>query len=207
MGYIRHHGFLVTSWDRTAISRAHAVALACFAPEMIDQFHNRNARLVSPVTEGIVNRTFSFAVFPDGSKEGWPESERADTQRTRFTEWLRGELHAAMSDAPDAAEPHWARTRLEDGSTSLSWVEVQYGDDEHETRVVTSSDDETLRFRAAHPNWADDEGDLDPDERGAPERCAMCGTVLLPTHPHAVCPECMKRPDLPASVTDLIHPF
>lgn len=128
MGYIRYHGLLITSWDLKAIERVHAVAHALFSPECISHFHNQNANLVSPIQGGITNSTYSFAVFPDGSKESWGESEKADTQRIRFTDWLRQEMY-------------------KDGSTSLSWVEVQYGDDEYDTHVVSSSDDEIQRFR------------------------------------------------------------
>jgi len=59
----------------------------------------------------------SFAVFPDGSKEGWPESNEGDTKREMFRAYLN-------------------RQRWRDGSSPLDWAEVQYGDDEGDNKVV-----------------------------------------------------------------------
>lgn len=110
MGDTRHHGILVTTWDKKLMIVAHAKAFEFFP---ID--------LVSEVSAEQTNGYRSFAIFPDGSNEGWPESIDRDENRREFKAWLNTQ-------------------RYEDGSTSLHWVEVQYGDDNHETGIVADSD-------------------------------------------------------------------
>lgn len=51
-----------------------------------------------------------------GSKEGWDTSDTGDRARAAFTAWLREADHG-------------------------DWVEIQFGDDEGETRIVNHSDD------------------------------------------------------------------
>jgi hypothetical protein len=77
MGWIRHHGIVVTgSGDR--IAAAHAKALAIFPT-------------VSPLLAGRMNAYESFFVPPDGSKEGWKDSQDGDVERETFIEWLKAE--------------------------------------------------------------------------------------------------------------------
>jgi hypothetical protein len=109
MGYIRHHAILVTSYNHDAAHMAHEQARTIFGP------------LVSEVKRSIINIFFSFAIFPDGSNEGWDDSEQGDTNRTLFKYWLNEQC-------------------FEDKSSPYAWVEVQYGDDNRETRIVDDSD-------------------------------------------------------------------
>lgn len=109
MGYMRHHGILVTSGIDNLIELAHTKAVEIFDG------------MVSPLCAEQVNGYRSFAVFPDGSKEGWGDSDQGYANRDTFKAWLNTQ-------------------RYEGGSTSLDWVEVQYGDDEHETCIVADSD-------------------------------------------------------------------
>lgn len=109
MGYMRHHGILVTSCIDNLIEQAHAKA--------VEICGNR----VSPLNTEQVNGYRSFAVFPDGSKEGWDDSDQGDKEREQLKTWLNAQ-------------------RYEDGSTSLDWVEVQYGDDNGETCIIADSD-------------------------------------------------------------------
>lgn len=113
MGYIRQHAMLVTSFREEYIQAAHQQARAIFT----DTF----ARLVSPIAETVINGDYSFAIFPDGSKEGWDDSDRGDRCRNAFKDWLKAQ-------------------RYEDGSGPYAWVEVQYGDGNWETRIVDDSD-------------------------------------------------------------------
>jgi len=85
---------------------------------------------VSEVVESPTNSRFSFAVFPDGSKEGWEQSNVGDAQRANLIKWLD-------------------RQRYEDGSSPFDWVEVQYGDDNKVTMVIAHSDEEA-RIKAAN---------------------------------------------------------
>lgn len=110
MGYIRHHAIIVTSFDEGLIQKAYMMALEIFDPQH-----------VSPVIGPVTNAFYTFFVGPDGSKEGWKTSDDGDERRDRFIVWLDMQRH-------------------EDGSTSLDWVEVQYGDDNHETCIVRDSD-------------------------------------------------------------------
>lgn len=117
MGYTRHHAIVVTGLLRDncgvsfpRIEDAHAEARALFPR-------------VTEIIESDLNGYGSFLIPPDGSKEGWSESDEGDAKRARFTGWLRSKQY-------------------EDGSSPFRWVEVQYGDDERETIVTAHSDDE-----------------------------------------------------------------
>lgn len=120
MGWIRHHAIVVTgTYDHDKyILVAHAEAKRLFGGTRC---------AVSPVTLAAQNGTRSFFVAPDGSKEGWEESDDADLARKELTDWLDGQ-------------------RYGDHSSPLAWVEIQYGDDACETCVCRDSDE---RRRAA----------------------------------------------------------
>lgn len=107
MGYMRHHAIIVTS----------------FLDELVIQAHAKAKEFGATVTEITGDRYGyrSFLVAPDGSKEGWDESNRGDYRRERLTQWLDAQRHC-------------------DDSTSIDWVEVQYGDDDNETRIVRDGD-------------------------------------------------------------------
>ena len=112
MGYIRHHGMLITTYKEELTAQVRAKAVEIFGD------------LVSEARESTINGYWSFAVFavfPDGSSEGWPDSDKGDRNRATFKTWLN-------------------TLRYEDGSTSVDWVEVQYGDDDHETCIIADSD-------------------------------------------------------------------
>ena len=108
MGYMRHHAIIVTSWDELKIKIAHEVAQVFF-PNITD------------IVKSELNGYQSFLVPPDGSKEGWEESNTGDKRRNEYIYWLNKQKH-------------------EDGSSPLGWTEVQYGDDDKKTRIVRHSD-------------------------------------------------------------------
>jgi hypothetical protein len=110
MGYMTQHAIIVTSWESELLKEAHRKAVTTF---------DSPVSMMSPET---VNGYRSFFVAPDGSKEGWPESEAGDNQRDSFIEWMEGQ----RSD--------------DDYRSSLSWVEVQYGDEDYETKIIRDSD-------------------------------------------------------------------
>jgi hypothetical protein len=110
MGYMRHHGILITGFDKERVQVAHQKAREIF-----------DETLVSEIKESVINGYYSFAIFPDGSKEGWTDSDRGDQNRVEFIAWLQAQLY-------------------EDKSSPYDWVLVQYGDDELETCVVSDSD-------------------------------------------------------------------
>ncbi len=120
MGYMRHHAIVVTS----------------SAPKLLKAAHVKAVELgmsVTGITPEVTNGYSSFLVAPDGSKEGWAESDAGDVRRDQFTAWLDDQ-------------------RYDDDSTSLGWVEVQFDDDEHETAIVRDSDEHSRR-RYGEPKY------------------------------------------------------
>lgn len=108
MGYMRHHA-IVVSGDLRPIeaARVEAEALGC---------------VVSPVVVSPYNGYCSFFVAPDGSKEGWGESDTGDQQRAAMVTLLR--------------------TRFgHDGDELLDWAEVSFGGDDT-ARVCNHSNEE-----------------------------------------------------------------
>lgn len=95
MGYHIHHAIVVTSWDENSIRKTHKLAREIFQDELITE-----------VTGAALNGFRSFLIAPDGSKEGWPESNEADKQREKFIEEMK---------------------KL---NTFAEWVEISFGGDE-----------------------------------------------------------------------------
>jgi len=110
MGWMRHHGIVVTSWDRPLLLTAHGKACQVF-PE---------GHITEP-TEKQTNGYSSFLVAPDGSKEGWEESDEGDCRRREFIDWLRTQVH-------------------EDGSSNLDWIEYSHDADNNTAVIVTASE-------------------------------------------------------------------
>lgn len=77
MGYFNHHAIIVTSWDPEDVAKAHELAMSIFPPQ-----------IVTPVMGAVANGGASFAVVPDGSKEGWTASDEQDANRARFMDAL-----------------------------------------------------------------------------------------------------------------------
>lgn len=109
MGLIRHHAIVVTAtYDTRADGGEHG-------EHWIDRAYRQAsivfpAHLITPPNDQATNSTYSFLVVPDGSKEGWEESDAGDGRRKLFVEWLQSQAYG-------------------DGSSPLTWVEVVYGDE------------------------------------------------------------------------------
>jgi hypothetical protein len=110
MGYMRHHAIIVTGYDRAWADKAWRIAMALFPGQYI------------PLVTSGINDYHTLFVGPDGSKEGWEESDDGDASRAALVDWLR-------TEAVD-----------EDGGSYLTWVEVQYGDEDDENKVVSCSE-------------------------------------------------------------------
>lgn len=106
MGYNRDHAIVVSSWSEKGIEAAHAYAEAIFP-------------WVSPISPPATNGNRAFFIPPDGSKEGWEESDIGDRLRKQMCDHLE-----------------WMYAN----SLYCNWVEVQYGDDNGEDLVVRSQD-------------------------------------------------------------------
>lgn len=97
MGHQRHNAVVVTSWNKEKVAEAHNQATKMFG-------------WVSPISPEVINGYSSFFIPPDGSKEGWAESDAADKVRAAFMDWI-----AAKS--------------YDDGSNALCVVDVSFAGD------------------------------------------------------------------------------
>lgn len=73
MGTIQHHAIIVTGFNDTNMAKARRKALKIFYPED-----------VSEIVGNGMNGYASFFVGPDGSKEGWDDSNTGDERRQKF---------------------------------------------------------------------------------------------------------------------------
>jgi hypothetical protein len=110
VGYMRHHAIVVTSYGPNYINEARKEAITL-------------GMTVTEIVESPINAYWSFMVCPDGSKEGWSDSDDGDFQRSAFVGYLRAQTFG-------------------DDSTPLDWVEVFYGDDEMEVGIVADADED-----------------------------------------------------------------
>lgn len=113
MGYVRHDAILVTDYgyDRAPDVEAFRDSL----PE------DWRALVVGPI-EAVINRYVTYAFLPDGSKEGWDDSNAGDEYRRQFLELFS--------------------KRYSDGSSPYEIVSVRYGNDrEFEPEVIVNYGD------------------------------------------------------------------
>ncbi len=105
MGYIRHHAIAVTAISKENINEAYKNAIEIFGKE-----------LVTEIKTSVINKYYSFFVAPDGSKEGWEESDKYDKKRKEFIEWIK-KVNKKYN-------------------ICLSYCEFYYGDDNGESKIV-----------------------------------------------------------------------
>lgn len=109
MGYVCHNAIVVTGWG----------------PGTVEEVHRRVKELatdyqyVTELSPEGANSDRSFMVCPDGSYEGWEDSDAGDAGRDRIVEYLR--------------------------ESGADWVEVLYGDQEGACFVVRHADDDERR--------------------------------------------------------------
>ena len=106
MGYIKHHAIVVTTWDTDLV------------PKLLESAHKMDLEVLCSQPT-YVNGYTTIVLCPDGSKEGWDESDRGDAARFAFKAWLH-------------------TFDYEDGGSPLEWVEVAYGSDDN--RAVVTDD-------------------------------------------------------------------
>jgi hypothetical protein len=99
MGYMAHHAIVVTSWHEGRIIEAHGRAVSI-------------GLRPTAVTDEAINGYRSFLIPPDGSKEGWDDSDAGDAKRDAFM---------------DIIDKDFA---YDDGSNSVEFVCVRFGGDE-----------------------------------------------------------------------------
>ena len=110
-------------------TRHHAIVLTSWSAERLAEAHAKAVELgctVSNITEAGMNAYRSFLVAPDGGDEWRSDSERGWQRRCALVDWLRERYY-------------------EDGSSTIAWVEVQFGDDySRMTKATRSSDHDQL---------------------------------------------------------------
>lgn len=82
MGYLRHECIVVSGWDKEAVEKARASAVAIFRPYEMEG-------LVGGVIPHAMNGGAAFLIAPDGSKEGWLHSNQGAEARLEFMSVLR----------------------------------------------------------------------------------------------------------------------
>lgn len=100
MGYINDEAIIVTGHSADALSepmrRARDLGLSCTDVAV----HN-------------INSGASFLIVPDGSKEGWSDSDRGDERRAAWIKWARETggfrwVHVSYDDEGDCdVVSHW----------------------------------------------------------------------------------------------------
>lgn len=114
MGYMKHHTILLSSYTTNEIIPAREKALAIFGPERVSDIH---------ITR--INNYAVFSVYPDGSNEGWSDSDMGDLRRDEFVEYL---CNVNMD---------WRR---------IDWCEVSWAEDDRQPPcIVRSSNDFSTR--------------------------------------------------------------
>lgn len=115
MGYLAHHTIVVTGWQTEKVKEARHKAFLIFEDHFAKSLTGRGGQLVSEVLFGVVNDQASFFIAPDGSKEGWGDSDTGDAARKEFLDWLR------------------------DSDNYCDYVEIVFGGDDHHDRVIRSN--------------------------------------------------------------------
>lgn len=108
MKNIKHHAIIVTCNDKESLVLVRNEILRLYKSNM--EAKNAN-QLVSPIIDSLINKFCSFFISPDGSKEGYDASDDGDRIRKKIVEFLN-----SLADA--------------DGSNSIKFVEVAFGNDE-----------------------------------------------------------------------------
>lgn len=117
MGYMCHHAILVISWNDKLACKAHRKAREIFNKKT---HFGEAIGWVSPLSPPLKNDYRSFFVSPDGSKEGWEDSNTGNVLRKCFLAWLDAQRH-------------------DDNSSSLVWAEVELDEDLRKTKVTQHS--------------------------------------------------------------------
>ena len=99
MGVMKNHGIIVSSYSE-------AIAKAAIKAQEI-------GLLITNTVDARIGYMASFLVVPDGSKEGWPDSNMFDEMREAFKRYLKEQ--------------------------KIDWVEVVFGCDDGETYISESS--------------------------------------------------------------------
>lgn len=123
MGYIKHHGILVTSYKEdimqihTTVKMIYDSAFSEHTKEYNPELGSRKGSdLVGNIVPGFANSFSSFFIACDGSKRGWGISQMGDKAREVTVTYLR--------------------------EIGCDFVEVQYGGDDRHCHIVSHNKDD-----------------------------------------------------------------
>lgn len=104
MGYYCHHTIVVIGWNADKVREAHA-------------FAGLTGAQVSAIGTSAINGWTSFFVHPDGSKEGWADSDAGDERREHIKAWLRQTtLMWSETAHPESGAPYVVAPQNQDDS-------------------------------------------------------------------------------------------
>ena len=96
MGTMNHNAVIATTWDGKEVER-------------IKKFTELNNSALFLFSNEVTNGYITVVLVPDGSKEGWEESDDGDDLRERFIKKLE-------------------QANYDDGSNPWDWIEVGFGE-------------------------------------------------------------------------------
>lgn len=105
MGHIRHHAIIITTWSDEI--------------EKVKKYLDLLPVKCSEIVLSGINDYKTILIAPDGSKEGWGESDTGDAYRSMIKKYLTS-------------------FRYSDGSSPIEWCEVAYGNDDQDAAVLDS---------------------------------------------------------------------
>lgn len=108
MGYIKHEGMMFTAIDEKYLKPVHDKALELFGIPLC----------VSDISKPVTNGYVSFAIFPDGSKEGWDTSNYVEMCRKELIKFIRHE-HCHVSWILFVLSDEQGMQRIIDGSDNV----------------------------------------------------------------------------------------
>jgi hypothetical protein len=112
MGYIKHDAIVVIGGSLNHLLKAWRKA-------------QELGLITTDIQRTAVNAYYSFMICPDGSKEGWKESDLHNEARLKWKEWLQ-----TVSSYADKPIEEW------NDVLCLDWVHVAFGGDHDERTCV-----------------------------------------------------------------------
>ena len=132
MSHVTHHAIVVTSWNEEELKEAHqkAQTIGLMVSAIVLHGYSDVLPAYGTLNQRRINGGGSFFVAPDGSNDGWPESDQGDVRRWHFLKYLR---------------------EVE----NIIWVEIAYSPDDA-TAEVTQHTWDTANSQKAEDNQPED---------------------------------------------------
>ena len=80
MSYEKHTTLIVTCQDKKHLTKTRKKLIELFKLTFKDELDEINycTQIITKIHKGLANSQYSFAVLPDGSKEGWSTSDAVE---------------------------------------------------------------------------------------------------------------------------------